>query len=47
MDENRVNPFIPQVYTYQVKVKVSRVQLFATPWTEKSMELSRPKYWSG
>ena len=26
---------------------LSRVQLFATPWTMQSMELSRPEYWSG
>ena len=26
---------------------LSRVQLFATPWTIKSMEFSRPEYWSG
>ena len=26
---------------------LSRVQLFATPWTTQSMEISRPEYWSG
>ena len=26
---------------------VGYVQLFATPWTIQSMELSRPEYWSG
>ena len=26
---------------------LSRVQLFATPWTIQSMEFSRPVYWSG
>ena len=26
---------------------LSRVQLFATPWTKQSMEFSRPEYWSG
>ena len=26
---------------------LSRVRLFATPWTIQSMEFSRPKYWSG
>ena len=26
---------------------LSRVWLFATPWTIQSMELSRPEYWSG
>ena len=25
---------------------ISRVQLFATPWTIQSMEFSRPEYWS-
>ena len=25
---------------------LSRVQLFATPWTVQSMEFSRPEYWS-
>ena len=27
--------------------KLSRVQLFVTPWTIQSMEFSRPEYWSG
>ena len=26
---------------------LSRVRLFATPWTMQSMEFSRPEYWSG
>ena len=26
---------------------LSRVRLFATPWTIQSMEFSRPDYWSG
>ena len=26
---------------------LSRVRLFATPWTIQSMEFSRPEYWSG
>ena len=26
---------------------LSHVQLFATPWTIQSLELSRPEYWSG
>ena len=26
---------------------LSRVRLFATPWTTESMEFSRPEYWSG
>ena len=26
---------------------LSRVQVFATPWTIQSIELSRPEYWSG
>ena len=33
--------------TMKVKVKVSRVQLFGTPWTIQFMEVSRPEYWSG
>ena len=28
------------------KVSLSRVQLFATPWTIQSMEFSRPQYWT-
>ena len=28
------------------EVKVSRIRLFATPWTIQSMEFSRPEYWS-
>ena len=30
-----------------MKVKLSRVRLFATLWTIQSMEFSRPEYWSG
>ena len=30
-----------------VKMKVSRVRLFVTPWTIQSMEFSRPEHWSG
>ena len=26
---------------------LSRVQLFVTPWTVQSMEISRPEYWRG
>ena len=26
---------------------LSRVRLFATPWTIQFMEFSRPEYWSG
>ena len=26
---------------------LSRVQLFATPWTIQSLEFSRPEFWSG
>ena len=34
--------------TWKVKWKLlSRVWLFATPWTIQSMEFSRPEYWSG
>ena len=28
-------------------MSLSRVQLFATPWTIQSMEFSRPEYWNG
>ena len=28
-------------------MSLSRVWLFATPWTIQSMEFSRPQYWSG
>ena len=31
---------------FEVK-SLSRVRLFATPWTIQSMEFSRPEYWSG
>ena len=31
---------------FQSEVKVSHVELFATPWTIQSMEFSRPEYWS-
>ena len=31
----------------KVKVKVSYVRLFVTPWAIQSMEYSRPEYWSG
>ena len=31
----------------EVKVKLSHIQLFATPWTIQSIEFSRPEYWSG
>ena len=35
-------------WKWKVKVKsLSRVQLFATPWTVESMEFSRLEYWSG
>ena len=30
-----------------MKKSLSRVRLFATPWTIQFMEFSRPKYWSG
>ena len=26
---------------------LSRVPLFATPWTIESMDFSRPEYWTG
>ena len=32
----------------KLKVKVTQLcRLFATPWTIRSMEFSRPEYWSG
>ena len=31
----------------KVKKSLSRVRLFATPWTIQSMEFSRPESWSG
>ena len=35
-------------YIYILHLKsLSRVRLFATPWTIQSMEFSRPEYWSG
>ena len=43
----------PSSWVCEVKCKfLSRVQLFATPWTVVhqallSMEFSRPEYWSG
>ena len=38
----------PQISLFHVIWKsLSRVQLFATPWTIQSMEFSRPEYWSG
>ena len=33
-------------YSFQWKL-LSRVQLFATPWTIQSMDFFRPEYWSG
>ena len=43
--------FLSQVFLIllcEVKWKsLSRVQLFVTPWTARSMEFSRPEYWSG
>ena len=39
-------PYGP-VCTMNSVQSLSRVQLFATPWTIQSMEFSRPKYWSG
>ena len=32
---------------WKVKVSLSRVRLFETPWTTQSMEFSRLEYWSG
>ena len=43
---------VPQMFSltqrHLLKVKVlSRVQVFAIPWTTQSMEFSRPECWSG
>ena len=39
---------VPGTWWSKVKWKwLSRVQLFATPWTIESVEFSRPEYWSG
>ena len=42
----------PLLWIYMITFKwseksLSRVRLFATPWTIQSMEFSRPEYWSG
>ena len=37
---------VPSLYMGKWK-SLSRVRLFATPWTMQSMEFSRPEYWSG
>ena len=35
-------------YVDESKAKLlSRIRLFAIPWTIQSMEFSRPEYWSG
>ena len=46
LGEGRILFFSAPLYMY-IKVKVSHVQLFATPWTIQSMEYSKPEYWSG
>ena len=38
--------FKPRLQRWKWKL-LSRVRLFATPWTIQSMEFSRPEYWSG
>ena len=39
---------LSNVWKWKVKVKLlSRVWLFATPWTIQSMDFSRPEYWCG
>ena len=35
------------LYDISAVKAVSRVHLFATPWTVQPMEFSRPEYWSG
>ena len=34
-------------FSYNMWKLLSRVRLFATPWTIQTMEFSRPEYWSG
>ena len=46
--KNKGTPFSYKMNKVWGKWKsVSRVWLFATPWTIQSMEFSRPEYWSG
>ena len=41
-------PSWPYIVLFFLPLKsLSRVRLFATPWTMQSMEFSRPEYWSG
>ena len=42
--------FSPRSLSRQGKLKwksLSRIRLFVTPWTNQSMEFSRPEYWIG
>ena len=46
----RISVYMFVIFLVKVKWKsksVSRVWLFATPWTIQPMEFSRPEYWSG
>ena len=52
--EDHSFPFLIKSFSYLCLKSInwkwnslSRVQLFATPWTIQSMEFSRPEYWSG
>ena len=42
-------PVFPSLFKVVVSEwkSLSRVQLFATPWTLQTMVFSRPEYWSG
>ena len=46
--KNRLCPELSRSLASDPKWKsLSHVRLFATPWTMKSMEFSRPEYWTG
>ena len=36
-----------KLYLHMLSESLSRMQLFATPWTLQSMEFFRPEHWSG
>jgi len=40
------SPPLRQLTQSESEKSLSRVQLFATPWTVQSMEFFRPEYWS-
>ena len=52
LDKPLLSMYFPQNINLKVKVLLSHVQLFVTPWTVArqaplSMELSRQEHWSG